>query len=92
MLTCRLTREPTLLCERNWTGQLSVTSYSASSVTCVDVSCVCQLKVLESTYCLNAIIKLYTAVIELIKREHGMFQNKNAVRNHQTIHIYANMS
>ncbi len=38
------------------------------------------------------IIKLYTAVIELIKREHGMFQNKNAVKNHQTIHIYVNMS
>ncbi len=40
MLTCRLTRETTLLCERNWTGQLSVTSYSASSVICVDVICV----------------------------------------------------
>ncbi len=28
-------RETTLLCERNWTGQLSVTWYSASSVICV---------------------------------------------------------
>ncbi len=37
MLTCRLTKETTLLCERNWIGQLSVTSYSESSVICVDV-------------------------------------------------------
>ncbi len=33
----------------------------------------------ESSYCLKVIIKLYTALIELIKRERDMFQNKNAV-------------
>ncbi len=37
MLTCRITRETTLLCERNGIGQLSVTSYNTSSVICLDV-------------------------------------------------------